>query len=67
MRARLTLLVAATTVLVLLAFLVPLALLVRQVAEDRALSRADDVVQTVVPLAGTGDRDAIRLAVEAGL
>ena len=65
MRARLTLLVAATTVLVLLAFLVPLAVLVRQVAEDRALSRADDVVQTVVPLAGTGDRDAIRLAVTA--
>ena len=65
MRARLTLLVAATTVLVLLAFLVPLALLIRQVAEDRALSRADDVVQTVVPLAGTGDRDAIRLAVTA--
>ena len=61
MRARLTLLVAATTVLVLLAFLVPLALLVRQVAADRALSRAGDVVQTIVPLAG--DPDALRLAV----
>jgi len=60
MRARLTLLVAATTVLVLLAFLVPMALLVRQVAADRALSRADDVVQTIVPLAG--DPDALRLA-----
>ncbi|MEU8818545.1 HAMP domain-containing sensor histidine kinase [Actinoplanes sp. NPDC048796] len=65
MRARLTLLVGATTVLVLLAFLVPLALLVRQVAEDRAMSRADDVLRTVVPLAGSGDRDAIRLAVTA--
>ncbi|XVU22308.1 HAMP domain-containing sensor histidine kinase [Actinoplanes sp. CA-054009] len=65
MRARLTLLVGATTLLVLLAFLVPLALLVRQVAEDRAMSRADDVLRTVVPLAGSGDRDAIRLAVTA--
>ncbi|MEU4239625.1 HAMP domain-containing protein [Actinoplanes sp. NPDC026619] len=61
MRARLTLLVAATTVLVLLAFLVPMALLVRQVAADRALSRADDVVQTIVPL--VGDPEALRLAV----
>jgi signal transduction histidine kinase len=60
-RARLTLLVAATTVLVLLAFLVPVALLVRQVAADRALSRADDVVQTIVPL--VGDQEALRLAV----
>ncbi|GGN97576.1 two-component sensor histidine kinase [Actinoplanes lobatus] len=65
MRARLTLLVAATTVLVLLAFLVPLALLVRQVAADRALSRADDVVQSIVPIAGTGDIDALRLSVSA--
>lgn len=61
MRARLVLLVAATTVLVLLAFLVPVALLVRQVAADQALSRADDVVQTIVPL--VGDQDALRLAV----
>ena len=65
MRARLTLLVAATTVLVLLAFLVPLALLVRQVAADRALSRAGDVVQSIVPLVGTRDRDTVRLAVTA--
>lgn len=65
MRARLTLLVAATTVLVLLAFLVPLALLVRQVAADRALSRAGDVVQSIVPVIGARDRDAIRLAVTA--
>ncbi|GAA2655875.1 HAMP domain-containing protein [Paractinoplanes durhamensis] len=61
MRARLTLLVAATTVLVLLAFLIPMALLVRQVAADRALSRADDVVQTIVPL--VSDPQALRLAV----
>ncbi len=55
MRRRLTLLVAATTCLVLIAFLVPLALLVRQVAEDRAVSRATQVVQTIVPLIGTYD------------
>ncbi|MEV6302437.1 HAMP domain-containing sensor histidine kinase [Actinoplanes sp. NPDC051861] len=65
MRQRLTLLVAGTTLLVLLAFLVPLAVLVRQVAEDRALSRADDVVQTIVPVAGAGDVTALRLAVTA--
>jgi signal transduction histidine kinase len=60
-RARLTLLVAATTVLVLLAFLLPMALLVRQVAADRALSRADDVVRTIVPL--VSDPQALRLTV----
>jgi signal transduction histidine kinase len=65
MRLRLTLLVGGTTLLVLLAFLVPLAVLVRQVAADRALSRADDVVQTIVPVAGAGDLNALRLAVTA--
>ncbi|KUL29273.1 HAMP domain-containing sensor histidine kinase [Actinoplanes awajinensis] len=64
MRARLTLLVAATTVLVLLAFLVPIALLLRQVAENQALSRADDVIRTIVPLAG-GDEATLRLVVTA--
>ncbi|MEU4689485.1 HAMP domain-containing sensor histidine kinase [Actinoplanes sp. NPDC023714] len=63
MRARLALLVAGTTVLVLLAFLVPLAVLVRDFAEDRALSRAADVVQTIVPL--VGDVDGLRLSVTA--
>ncbi len=62
MRRRLTLLVAATTVLVLIAFLVPLALLVRQVAEDRALRRATDVVQAIVPLVGTSDETGLQLA-----
>ncbi|MFI7597792.1 sensor histidine kinase [Actinoplanes sp. NPDC049681] len=63
MRRRLTLLVAATTCLVLIAFLVPLALLVRQVAEDRAMSRANGVLQTIVPLIGT-DAEQLALAVE---
>ncbi|WIM94276.1 HAMP domain-containing sensor histidine kinase [Actinoplanes oblitus] len=64
MRTRLTLLVAATTVLVLLAFLVPTGLLLRQVARDRALGQADDVIQTIVPLAGS-DPGTLRLVVTA--
>jgi signal transduction histidine kinase len=64
MRRRLTLLVAATTVLVLVAFLVPLALLVRQVAADRAISRANDQVRAVVPLVGTSTTEDLKLAVE---
>ncbi|RZU52996.1 signal transduction histidine kinase [Krasilnikovia cinnamomea] len=62
MRRRLTLLVAATTCLVLLAFLVPLALLVRQVAADRAVSGADDVVRAIVPLVGTSDSTELELS-----
>lgn len=65
MRQRLTLLVGGTTLLVLLAFLIPMAVLVRQVAADRALSRADDVVQTIVPLVGSGDVTVLRLTVTA--
>ena len=65
MRGRLTLLVAATTLLVLIAFLVPTALLVRQVAENRAMSRAGDVVQTLVPLVGTSSAEQLALAVTA--
>jgi signal transduction histidine kinase len=61
-RTRLTLLVAATTSLVLLAFLVPLALLVRTVAEDRAVSRATGAAQALVPLVAAGDRAAIAQA-----
>lgn len=66
MRRRLTLLVAATTVLVLIAFLVPLALLIRQVAADRAVSRADDAVRAIVPLVGTGSPESLQLSL-AGL
>jgi signal transduction histidine kinase len=64
MRRRLTLLVAATTCLVLLAFLVPLALLIRQVTEDRAISRANDVLQTIVPQIGTSDPGSLALTVQ---
>lgn len=64
MRRRLALLVAATTCLTLVAFLVPLALLVRTVAEDRATVRATADVQGLVPVVGTADTATIRLTVE---
>jgi signal transduction histidine kinase len=64
MRRRLTLLVGATTVLVLIAFLVPLALLVRQVAEDRAVSSANEQVRAVVSLVGTSSAASLALSVE---
>ncbi|SNT61320.1 Signal transduction histidine kinase [Asanoa hainanensis] len=64
MRRRLTLLVAATTSLILIAFLVPLALLLRGVAEDRATGRATADLQGIVPVVGTADRAAIELTVD---
>ncbi|MGX7675221.1 sensor histidine kinase [Plantactinospora sp. DSM 117369] len=64
MRRRLTLLVAATTGLVLLAFLVPLAVLLRGVAADRAVVAATADVQALVPLVGTAGQDGLRLAAE---
>ncbi|MBO4208661.1 sensor histidine kinase [Micromonospora echinofusca] len=64
MRRRLALLVAATTCLTVIAFLVPLALLVRTVAEDRATVRATADVQGLVPVVGTADPATVRLTVE---
>ncbi|WP_026066203.1 sensor histidine kinase [Actinoalloteichus spitiensis] len=64
MRGRLALLVAATTSLILVAFLVPLALLVRTVAEDRALHAANVDAQSFSSLLATADPEVIRLAVE---
>ncbi|MFB9357139.1 sensor histidine kinase [Actinoplanes nipponensis] len=64
MRRRLSLLVASTTCLVLIAFLVPLALLIRQVTEDRAIGRANDVLQTIVPQIGTSDPASLALTVQ---
>jgi signal transduction histidine kinase len=55
MRRRLALLVTPTACLVLVAFLVPLAVLVREVAEDRAVVAATAEVQGLVPLAATTD------------
>lgn len=64
MRRRLTLLVAATSCLTLIAFLVPLALLLRGVAADRATARATADVQAIVPAVGTADTESLRLAVQ---
>jgi len=47
-RRRLSLLVAATTSAVVLAFLIPLALIMRELAEDRALMNATHQNQTVL-------------------
>ncbi|GGX76591.1 sensor histidine kinase [Streptomyces fructofermentans] len=64
MRRRLTLLVAATMCLALLAFVVPLALLLRTVAQDRAVATAGADAQSLVPLVGTADPDTLRTSVE---
>ncbi|GLZ06636.1 two-component sensor histidine kinase [Actinomadura sp. NBRC 104412] len=64
MSRRLTLLVAATTSLVLLAFLMPLALLVRTVAADRAMSSATIAAESAAALVSTLDRPALALALE---
>ena len=63
MRRRVLLLVAATTTLVLVAFLVPLALLVKNVAADRAVQRATVEAQAVTSLVATMDRQALAEAV----
>ena len=66
MKARLILLVGATSSLVLVAFLVPLAVLVRSAAADRALSAAVVDVQSLAPtVATTPDLATLRSAVEA--
>jgi signal transduction histidine kinase len=63
-RRRLTLLVAATNCLLLVAFLVPLALLLRTVAHDRALVAAAADVQGLVALASTAGGEDLRLSTE---
>ncbi len=63
MRARLILVVAATTSLVLVAFLVPLALLVRTAAEDRAVTGALVQAQALAPIVATVDPAELELAV----
>lgn len=63
MRRRLLVLVGATTSLVLVAFLVPLALLLRTVAADRAVLAATTEAQTLSTLVATADRAELALAV----
>ncbi|WP_431728839.1 sensor histidine kinase [Verrucosispora sp. TAA-831] len=64
MRARLALLVAAVSVLIVIAFLVPLALLLRTSAEDRATARATADAQGLAPVVGTADSETVRLTVD---
>ncbi|WP_020498590.1 sensor histidine kinase [Sciscionella marina] len=61
MRRRLALLVAATTSLVLVAFVIPLAMLVHTVAEDRAVNAATRAVDSLAPIAATADRRGLAL------
>jgi signal transduction histidine kinase len=65
MRRRIVLVSGATTVLVLVAFLVPLLVLVRQIAQTRAMAAANASAQTVVTvlLTVTG-RDEARIGVD---
>jgi signal transduction histidine kinase len=63
-RRRILLLVGATTSLVLIAFLVPLALLLRTVAADRAVQGATTEAQSLSSLVATADRDALGLALQ---
>jgi len=61
MRRRISLLVAATTSAVILAFLIPLALLVRTLAEDRAIAGASQEAQGVATLvAGVSDESQLK-------
>jgi signal transduction histidine kinase len=55
-RRQITLLVAATTSVVLLAFLLPAAALVARVAEGRALDAAQAQLQLLVPVVGLDER-----------
>jgi signal transduction histidine kinase len=59
MRRRVLLLVASATTLVLVAFLVPLALLVKNVAEDRAVQRATVEAQELTSLVAVTDRASL--------
>lgn len=64
MRRRLTLLVAATTSAVLIAFLVPFAAFIGQVAENRAVDRALLAAQSLTGIVGAGDLDTIESEVQ---
>jgi signal transduction histidine kinase len=63
-RRRLALLVAAAMALVLAVFLVPLALLLRAAAEDRAVGAALVQAQALAALVATADAQSLRLSVE---
>ena len=62
MRNRLLILAAATTTLVIVAFLVPLSVLVRNLAHQRALNDGLKESQRVVTAVQTGERTQAALA-----
>ena len=62
MRRQITLLVAATTSVVLLAFLLPAVSLVARVAEARALDTARAQMQVLIPSVGLDDRAQVAAA-----
>lgn len=64
MRLRLALLTFATMSLVLLAFLLPLAVLMRNVAEDRAVQSATSQTQYLASVVAAAERQTVQLAVE---
>ena len=64
MRRSLALLVAATTSLVLVAFLVPLAVLIRSATFEQAVSAAIRDAGALVSVVATADRDTVALAAE---
>jgi signal transduction histidine kinase len=59
-RWRLTLLVAATTSVVILAFLIPLSLLLRSLAEERAIAIVTTNAQNLAALAATAEEKRVR-------
>lgn len=64
MRRQLVVVALATTLTVTIAFLVPLAILVRVLAAERALEDADRVTRTLIPVLVSADEPAEALAVE---
>ena len=64
MRLRISLLVVATSSLVLVSFLVPLALVLRTLAADRAVSAATAEAQSMAPLVTTLAISNLRLTVD---
>lgn len=64
MRRQLSILVAATTSVVVVAFLLPLALLVRTFAADRALRAATQEAHSLAPIVATVEAPALADAVD---
>ena len=64
MRLRISLLVVATSSLVLVSFLVPLALVLRTLAADRAISAATAQTQSMAPLVTTLETSNLQLTVD---